>query len=98
YFHVTGVQTCALPICIGPFRPGWCLSTRIAGGKEHRLKQGKIILVAHALPEDRTHHATPADQTYCLGHMAHFVLVIRKTPVILTPSIRRRPFRTWTPW
>src|SRR5690606_12070596 len=54
------------------FGPGGRLAAGVAGGKKDGLEKSKIVLVAHALHEDGTHHATPADQTYCLGHMAHF--------------------------
>src|SRR5690606_36570286 len=55
-FDVVGVlkRTGSVSPCRG-------CTARVAGRKNHRLKKGKIILVAHALHEDGSHHATPTD-------------------------------------
>ena len=39
------------------------LATRVRRAEEHRIEQIEVLLGAHPVHQDRTHHATPAHQT-----------------------------------
>src|SRR5690606_31510472 len=53
----------------GAIGPGGRSATGVAGGKENGVDQGEVVFVTHALHENGTDHAAPADQAYCLRHV-----------------------------
>ena len=49
-----------------------CDASCVGGGKKQGLYEVKVLLLCHAVHQNRTHHAAPTDQTHQLAHYVAF--------------------------